>query len=182
MVLFRMLNKKEIRENLLKVRNKITNKDEKSRLIIEKVINDPWYKEAKVIAIYKSLFSEVNTKDLIKECFEKNKIVLLPKIEKGFMNFYKIDENEKLLKSKFGVEEPLGLKEKLYTKNQIDLMIVPGVGFDKDNNRIGFGKGYYDKYLENTNIKTVGICFKEQIVDKLPHDEFDIRMDKIICD
>ena len=51
MVLFRMLNKKEIRENLLKVRNKIINKDEKSRLIIEKVINDPWYKEAKVIAI-----------------------------------------------------------------------------------------------------------------------------------
>ena len=69
------------------------------------------------------------------------------------MNFYKLDENEKLLKSKFGVEEPLGLKEKLYTKNKIDLMIVPGVGFDKDNNRIGFGKGYYDKYLENTNIK-----------------------------
>ena len=177
-----MVSKKECRDILLNIRNKITNKEEKSCLITEKIINDSWYKDARVVAVYKSLQSEVDTTNLIKDCFEKGKIVLLPKVENDFMNFYKVDENEILIKSKFGVKEPSGIKEKLYNPELIELMIVPGVGFDKENNRIGFGKGYYDKYLENLNIKTIGICFKEQIVDKLPHDEFDIRMDKIICD
>ena len=177
-----MVNKKEYRDILFNIRNKIKNKEEKSSLITEKIINDYWYKDARVVAIYKSLQSEVDTTNLIKDCFEKGKVVLLPKIENDFMNFYKIDKDELLFKSGFGVEEPLGKSEKLYKPDEIDLMIVPGVGFDKENNRIGFGKGYYDKYLQNLNIKTIGICFKEQIVDKLPHDEFDIRMNKIICD
>ena len=174
--------KKQLRSLLLVKRNKIKNKEEKSSLITEKIINDSWYKDAKVVALYKSLQSEVDTTNLIKDCFEKGKVVLLPKIENDLMNFYKVDEDEILFKSSFGVEEPLGKSEKLNKPDEIDLMIVPGVGFDKENNRIGFGKGYYDKYLQNLNIKTIGICFKEQIIDKLPHDEFDIRMNKIICD
>ena len=177
-----MVNKKEYRDILFNIRNKIINKEEKSSLITEKIINDSWYKDAKVVAVYKSLQSEVDTTNLIKDCFEKGKVVLLPKIENDFMNFYKIDKDELLFKSSFGVEEPLGKSEKLYKPDEIELMIVPGVGFDKENNRIGFGKGYYDKYLQNLNIKTIGICFKEQIIDKLPHDELDIRMNKIICD
>ena len=74
--------------------------------------------------------------------------------------------------------------DKLCSSEEIDLMILPGVCFDKNLNRIGFGKGYYDRYLENSNsIYKIGICFKEQITkDILPHDTYDIRLDEIICD
>ena len=67
-------------------------------------------------------------------------------------------------------------------EGKIDLIIVPGICFDKANNRLGFGKGYYDKYLANKNIKKFGICFKEQLLDDIPTDNNDIKMDLIITD
>ena len=68
-------------------------------------------------------------------------------------------------------------------KNDIDLVIVPGVCFDKEKNRIGFGKGYYDRFLQNANINTIGICFEEQIVEnRIPITEYDVKIKKIITD
>ena len=66
--------------------------------------------------------------------------------------------------------------------DDIDLLIVPGVCFDKDRNRIGFGKGYYDKYISNNYINTIGLCFSEQIVDYINHDSHDVKINKVITD
>ena len=75
--------------------------------------------------------------------------------------------------------EPMYNKDNIY-KGKIDLIIVPGVGFDQNNNRLGYGKGFYDHFLKNKNIFKIGICFKEQLLDEIPVNEYDIKMDLII--
>lgn len=177
-----MKNKEEFRKEFISIRNKISNKLEKSNIIMEKIIEEELYKNAKVIALYKSLPSEVDTNKLIEYSVQKGKTVVLPKAFCNELKFYKISIDETLIKSKFGVEEPKGLDENFVDKKDIDLVIVPGVCFDKCKNRMGFGKGYYDRFLAGTNLNTFGICFEEQIAKEVPVDSNDIKMDKIITD
>ena len=175
------MNEKEIlRKKYIELRKEIIDKDLKSSVIIDKIKSLEIYKNSKVVALYNSLEEEVNTYALIKYSL-KDKIVLLPKIENDSMNFYRITDKERLIKNKFGILEPIGLKERLYNKLNIDLYIVPGVIFDKEKNRIGFGKGYYDRYL-SSSFNTIGICFQEQIIDLLPTDKFDVKMKLVITD
>ena len=175
--------KHNLRKNYIIKRNNIENKEVKSNIIINKIIENDLYKKSKVVALYKSLKSEVNTNKLIEYSINIGKIVVLPKVIGDNIEFYKINSiKDKLIKSKFGVEEPIESEINFIKREKIDLMIVPGVCFDKEKNRMGFGKGCYDKYLENTNIKTIGICFDEQIVDKLPTTPNDIKMYKVITD
>ena len=61
-------------------------------------------------------------------------------------------------------------------------MIIPGLAFDKDNNRLGYGMGYYDNYLKDKNVYKIGICYKEQIIDSIPVDNNDVKMDLVISD
>ena len=180
------VSKYELRLKYKKIRDNLENKIQKSEVIKNKVINLEEYKNAKIIAIYNSFSSEVSSKDIIKNSLDNNKIVCLPRIKNGKMEFYKINSLEKdLIKSKFGIEEPKEIKENLIDKKMIDIAIIPGLCFDSKNNRLGFGRGYYDKFLENsTNIYKLGICFDEQVLKKglIPVVESDIKMDKVITD
>lgn len=175
---------KEIKRKYYKnVRKKIVNKEEKSDIIFNNIIKTDEYKNSNVIGIYKSLLNEVNTDKLINYSLINKKIVCLPKVEGNNMNFYRINYiNEPLVKSSFNVFEPLSKDVNRIDKDLIDLIIIPGICFDSNFNRLGFGKGYYDKYLENTNIKKIGICFNEQITNDLPTNEYDEKMDIIITD
>lgn len=177
-----MKSKQELRKEYIFIRNNIKNKDEKSAIIMKKIIEEEVYKKANVIALYKSLSSEVDTSKLIEYSFMQGKTVVLPKVVSNDLEFYKISSKEQLIRSEFGVEEPQGNKESLVLKEDIDLVIVPGVCFDKTGNRIGFGKGYYDRFLANTNMETIGICFEEQLVEKILEDKFDIKIKKVITD
>ncbi len=168
------MNKQELRKELLLKRKNILNKKELSTIIVNKVMNLDIYKEARVIALYHSLNDEVDTTYLINN--SKGKRVLLPKVIGDEMIFIMINKDTKYYKSNFGVLEPIG---DIYT-GKIDLIIVPGLAFDKDLNRLGFGRGYYDKYLMNKDIYKIGICFDEQIVDEVPHNALDIKMDMVI--
>ena len=158
-------------------RNNILNKNELSKVITDKVIKLDIYKKSRVIALYNSMNNEVDTKDLINKSL-KDKIVLLPKITKDKMLFIKINKNTNYIKNTFGILEPIG---EIYG-GPIDLIIVPGVSFDKKLNRLGFGKGYYDKYLNNKNIYKIGLSFSEQIKEIIPCDKHDIKMDMIITE
>ena len=171
------MNKEEIRKLLLIKRKKIINKKDLSTIIVNKIIDLDIYKESKVIALYNSLTDEVDTDFLIKESL-KEKIVLLPKIINNKMLFIIINNKTKYQKSSFKVMEPIG---EIYN-GPIDLIIVPGIAFDEKLNRIGFGMGYYDKYLSNKAIYKIGICFEEQMVDLIPIDNFDIPMDMVITE
>lgn len=168
------MNKSDLRKQMLIKRRNIFNKKELSTIIVNKIINLDIYKESRVVALYNSLKDEVETRDLIIK--SQDKTLLLPKIINDKIEFIKINNNTKYKKSSFGVMEPIGT---IYN-GPIDIIIVPGVAFDRNLNRLGFGKGYYDKYLSHKDIYKIGICFNEQLLDTLPTDSFDIKMDLII--
>ena len=168
------------KEYILKRKN-IENKKEKSDQITKKIIENDFYKNAKIVALYKNLTDEVDTNELIKYSIDIGKTVCLPRIVENEIRFYKINDCDEILeKSKFGVEEPIADEDNYIEKNIIDLIIVPGVCFDQNKNRMGFGKGFYDRFLESTSLKSIGICFEEQIVEKLPVTTNDVKMDLII--
>lgn len=169
--------KEDIRKEMISVRKNIFNKDQKSTIIVDKIINLDIYKKSMVISFYNSLPSEVDTTKLISESI-KDKIVLLPRITNNKIEFIRINNNTKYNNSSFGVSEPIGN----FYQDKIDLIIVPGVAFDSKGNRLGYGKGYYDKYLKGKNIYKIGVCFNEQVVDNLPIDKHDIKMNLIITD
>ena len=171
------MNKDEVRDQMLNKRKAILNKKYLSTIIVNKLINLEIYKKTRVIALYKSLKDEVDTSYLISKSI-KEKIVLLPKVIDNKMEFIIVNRSTKYKKSNIGVLEPIG---DIYTGN-IDLIIVPGVSFDNKLNRLGFGKGYYDKYLINKHINKIGICFDKQIAELLPIDNHDIKMDMIITE
>lgn len=171
-----MMNKDNLRKLMLERRKNILNKKELSTIIVNKLLDLDIYKNSRVIALYYSLCDEVDTKDLIIKSLDKT--VLLPKVINDKMIFIKINKDTKYNKSNLGVLEPLG---KEYLGN-IDLIIVPGVSFDRERNRLGFGKGYYDKYLKDKDIYKIGICFNKQLTDTLPIDDYDIKMDLIITE
>lgn len=171
------MTKDELRKVMIEKRKNIINKKELSTKIVDKLLSLGVYKKAKVIALYKSMKDEVDTSYLISEAL-KEKIVLLPRIIDNKIVFIAVNNDTKYIRSNFDVLEPIG---EVY-KGIIDLIIVPGVSFDQELNRLGYGKGYYDKYLGNKNIYKVGICFDKQIANKIPIDNHDIKMDIIITE
>ena len=175
------MTKQELRKEYLNIRKNIIDKEKKSYEILKRLIETKLYNESKSIGLYYSLKSEVDTLNLINYCLADNKIVLLPKTFENGMSFYEIVSLDNLEKSSFGILEP---KEGIiYDKNNIDLIIVPGVCFDKNLNRIGFGKGCYDRYLENYNGATIGICFEEQVSSEpIEVEATDIKLKYVITD
>ena len=111
--------------------------------------------------------------------------MVLPKVVDNELKFYQINSSENvLIKSKFGVEEPIGNEKDYVAKEKIDIVIVPGLCFDKEKNRLGFGKGYYDKYLINKELTTIAICFDELILEEttIPITNGDVKIQKIVTD
>lgn len=180
------MNKQQLRKQYIEIRKSIFDKELKSKEITNKVISFESYNLAKVIAIYNSFEDEVDTQDLIKYSIEQNKIVVLPKvINKSQMKFYKISSLDRLEIGVWGIKEPIEDENNLVQANEIDLMIVPGVCFDRNKNRIGFGGGYYDRYLSSkNNILKIGVCFDEQLLneDFIDSDINDVKMDTVITD
>ena len=176
--------KDSLRNKYLVNRKNIPNKNEKSEIIFNKIIKNEIYINSRTIGIYMNLDSEVDTKKIIDYSIKNNKIVAIPKVVGNNLEFYQIKSlNDNFVKSPFNILEPISTKENYIDKSNIDLLIVPGICFDNEGNRIGFGKGYYDRYLNNSNIKTIGICFKEQITTKIiPTNRYDVKIDVIITD
>ena len=171
------MTKEELRKLMLIKRKEIINKKELSMIIINRLLELDIYQKARIIALYNSMSDEVDTSYLINEAL-KNRIVLLPRIINDKMEFIMVNKDTLYDKSNLGVREPIGEE---YDK-EIDLIIVPGVAFDYHLNRLGFGKGYYDKYLSNNDLYKIGLAFSEQIVDNVLSNELDIPMDMIITE
>lgn len=176
------MDKNYLRRDYTIIRAKILDKKERSDKIALKVIKDPDFIKAKTVAIYKNGKNEVDTSQIIINATMNGKTVVIPRVEGDDLQFYKYSIHTKLIESEFGILEPEPIEENKVSKQKIDLCIVPGIAFDMANNRIGFGKGYYDRFLAGTKMKKIGICFEEQILKDglLPSDERDVKMDKVI--
>lgn len=175
--------KEELRKKYKIIRKQVIDKEIKSEIIEKKLIKTKEFINAKIVGVYISLKDEVNTNEIIKECFKINKKVAIPKVlNEHIIEFYTIKENEKLQEGLYHIMEPNN--KNIISKDDIDLMIIPGICFDKQKNRIGYGKGYYDTYLKNTKIYKIGICFNEQLMNEheIKVEENDIKLDKIITD
>ena len=173
--------KEEIREEIKKKRQEIDDNSIKS--MSEDVFGTleilGLFQEAKYILVYKSLKGEVSTENFIEKYIDSKKL-FCPCIIENNMIFRQISPNTQYIKSNFGIDEPIGEHFSDYSK--IDLVIVPGIAFDIYKNRLGFGKGYYDKFLKNIKAPKLGICFDYQLLEKIPITENDIKMDYIISE
>jgi len=161
-----MLNsKRRIRKDILAKRISLSEKviKEKSDMIVKRIIAE--FKLDEQFGMFIPIKNEVDLTDLL------SYDVALPKID-GDMTFNKYDGN--LVKAKFGLSEPTGKEVK------VKLILVPGAVFDKSGFRVGYGGGYFDKYL--TNEIKVGVCFDFQVVDKVPTEDHDQRMDFLVTE
>ena len=169
--------KQELRKKYLEIRNNLANKKEKDELILSKLLSNPTIKASSLILTYVSVGSEVDTLNLIKELIDLKKIAV-PKVEGDVINFYFISSLNDLKKGKFGILEPT-TEEKVKDFSN-SCLLVPGICFNKKGYRIGYGKGYYDRFLSNYSNETIGLCYIECLIDDDFQEEHDIKVRKIV--
>ena len=148
--------------------------------LTERLLQHPFYQEAKVIATYLSFSHEFQTQEMIEQALKDGKRVLIPKTyPKGRMDFVVYDPQQ-LVKTSFGLLEPQGDLE-VVDASQIDLIHVPGLAFTTEGYRIGYGGGYYDRYLEHFSGHTLSTVYPCQIRDFSPENH-DIPVQEVLID
>lgn len=142
----------------------------------------PFFQAARSILFFASLPAEPDLWPLLSETLAGNKMVALPCFDPGNESYQPrqvTDLRVEILSGKFGIREPADSCVAIPT-NELDLVLVPGVTFGKDGHRLGRGKGYYDRLLQNFTGRKIGVAFDEQIVEAVPSAENDVRMDLIL--
>jgi 5-formyltetrahydrofolate cyclo-ligase len=178
--------RRDIRNTLLKKRLSLSNIEiyEKSKIIQEESIRKISSLKANTIALYYSINNEVLTDEILKHCLINNKIVTLPwvDINKGIINFFSIDGFQNLRIGTFNIPEPNPDKSRFIYPNDLDIILVPGISFDLNGNRLGYGKGFYDRTLLNKDVYTIGLAYDFQIIDHIPYRKGDIKVNMIISE
>lgn len=137
------------------------------------------FQKAKNIFIYNGMNDEVQTINFIEQ-WKTEKNFYLPVILGDDIFFRKYTSRDALKPASMGILEPEGENYTDYRK--VDLVIVPGVAFDRKMNRLGRGKGYYDRFLQKMSAPKVGICFDLQLKNQIPSDDRDVKMDYIVSE
>lgn len=176
--------KKELRKDLISKRTSmpIEEVEQLSNKINSYIMEWDEYKNSNAIMSYYSFRNEVLTDELINDAFSQNKTVVLPKsIKEGSKILPCIIKSlSELKKENYGIMEPP--TDNLLERDELDIVFVPGVGFDKRGFRIGYGAGYYDRFLNDYKGIKVGVCFELQVVEHAYNDKHDIAMDYIITE
>lgn len=179
-------SKERIRKRLRLKRKRISNTDfiQKSETIIEVLQHQEEYRSARTIHCYVSMNKrrEVNTHPLIKAMIASDRQVVVPvtNFRDQALQHLKLESFDDLEVNKWGVLEPR--RGEKYKLSELDLIIVPMVGGDERGHRIGYGGGFYDRFLQGLDCSTIGLCFEQNILTKLPIESFDIPLDKIITE
>ncbi len=176
--------KAALRNRFLKLRRSLTPEDKAAldAQIVFNVLRDSAYESAETVLCYVSLPREIDTALIIEDAHRRGKRVAVPRSHKGGqMDFYIISTSDDLETGFFGIREP---KQSctLYTPHPNDLCIVPCLAADRSGFRLGYGGGYYDRYLAAHPIRTLGLCYCACVTDTLVHNEFDISLQKIITE
>ena len=174
--------KSELRKQVLQEMKAIPREQKQAidQALTEGLLQHPFYQEAKIIATYLSFPHEFQTQELIEQALKDGKKVLIPKTyPKGRMDFV-VYNPQQLVKTSFGLLEPQGDLE-VVDASQIDLIHVPGLAFTREGYRIGYGGGYYDRYLEHFSGHTLSTVYPCQIRDFIPEDH-DIPVQEVLID
>ncbi len=182
------MNKKSLRKQILENRGRLSEEDlmKYSKNIAEKLYDMNFYKTAKRIMSFISFGDEVNTHDIIKDSINRGKSIVVP-ITIPDTKELKVSEILGFSELETGYYDILSPKKefiRFVDPSTIDLILVPGVVFATNGYRVGYGGGYYDRFLSkiDKNVKKIGLAFDLQIVEKVPTEDFDIPVDIIITE
>ena len=174
--------KAELRKQVLQEMKSLPQEQKQAidQALTERLLQHPFYQEAKIIATYLSFPHEFQTQELIEQALKDGKKVLIPKTyPKGRMDFV-VYNPQQLVKTSFGLLEPQGNLE-VVDASQIDLIHVPGLAFTTEGYRIGYGGGYYDRYLKHFPGHTLSTVYPCQIQDFSPENH-DIPVQEVLID
>lgn len=177
-----MEEKKAIRKQIFAVRKAHTDEqiDEWSRMITEKVTVLPEYKDCQRVLAYADYNHEVMTKYIIEAAWKDGKEVAVPKVVGQDMIFYKLTDFSQLEEGYFGIPEPARGE---IVQWEDALMIMPGVAFDRENHRVGYGGGFYDRFLEkHPHVTRVAVAFEFQMMPEVPVEPTDISPELIVTE
>ncbi len=178
--------KKKLRAEAREMRRSLSpeRKSALDRKIRNKLINLFAVREVETVLCYVSTDIEVDTREFIEHLFKMGKRVAVPRCEGGNseMNFYYIDSLESLSSGSFGVDEPDPSKCVMFADAVKSVCIVPAFMFDRQGYRLGYGKGYYDRYLSKYKGSTIGICYGENLQDELHHGKYDRSVELVVTD
>lgn len=176
-----------IRKQALQIRDRMPKGEHsiKSQQIMQRLCEYERYRNADAILVYISYRSEVDTGMVIRNAWENGKRVYCPKVHGTEMEFYEIQSMDELVEGYQGIREPIADKDRVFEEKEKEtcLMIMPGSAFDRQKNRIGYGGGYYDKYLEkHPQLDTIAVCFDCQMQKSIPADTFDRKPDVVMTE
>jgi 5-formyltetrahydrofolate cyclo-ligase len=180
--------KKIIREQAHAARNALADKDELSRLICERLVALPEYRAAHTVMYYVDVRSEVRTRNYLQTALGHGKRIVVPYCVNDELETFHLTDMSQLAVGMYRILEP---KPELRTVanlkvpvDELELIIVPGVAFDRDGGRLGHGKGYYDKLLEHARPQTplVALAFECQLFPQIPMQEHDVYMDTVVTE
>lgn len=177
-----MDTKKEFRQTVRELKKQYSQKqlEEFSQTILSHLEEDDHFKEAKTVLIYSSLPDEVQTAAFIEKWYAQKQL-LLPKVEGELLSLHPYSGPQSMKKGMFGILEPQ--TPPFLDFQKLDLAVVPGMAFDKCGNRLGRGRGFYDRLLTSFlpyHIYIIGIAFPFQIFDKIPATMSDMKMDTVL--
>jgi 5-formyltetrahydrofolate cyclo-ligase len=180
--------KKQLREQAHANRNAQPEKDELSRVILDRFVALPEYAAAKVVMYYVDVRSEVRTRHYLPEALKHDKTIIVPYCVDGELELFHLTSMDELAVGMYKILEPKAelraLPEKRFKPEQLDLVMVPGVAFDRSGARMGHGFGYYDKLLQHARADAplIALAFECQLFPEIPTQEHDIFMDRIITE
>lgn len=177
----------------------------KSKRIEARLIDSSWWRQARVVYCYVSMPREVQTAEIRRRALAEGKVLALPRVAGDEIRFHRMSEpDQPLVRSSFNIDEPAAHLPSMDPAEDLSpveaggdegglplaagsgsaLVIVPGLAFDFECYRLGRGRGYYDRFLAagRGSMTTVGVCFEEQLVDEVPRDRWDMRIERLVTD
>lgn len=179
-------SKKTIRKAMITAFSQIDEREraEISQQLQEKLFQSNLWENAQTIGVYLSIGNEWDTRNIVKQALLEGKSVAAPKTipDAKELIFYQIKDPSQTVQGNFGLEEPIVVERNFIEKDAIDLLIVPGLVFTKNGYRVGFGGGYYDRYLTDFIHTTASLVHTKQFIDTFPIEPFDIPVNYLITE
>jgi 5-formyltetrahydrofolate cyclo-ligase len=172
--------KVKLRKEIKEIREKLNEEERKelSRKVAENLKKLKEFQRAKTVMLYYPIKGEVDLTPLFEEIIKSGKKLLLPKVVGENILPIEIEDFACIGEGCFNIPEPIG--GKIYKPEKVDFVVVPGVAFDKRGCRLGFGKGFYDRFLPRVKGFKVGVAYDFQVKEEIPCEEHDIPLDAVV--
>lgn len=172
------MDKRALRKQYKAIRAAVADKAAKSAAITARLLSLAEYRAAAHIALFASFGDEVDTSAILLDAL-RCKTVALPRVDGAQMYFHVVRRMEQLQTSALGIREPA---PELPLREDFAIAILPGLAFDKQGGRMGYGGGYYDRYFANRSALRIGICYEEQLLESVPQEAHDLRVELVVTD